>query len=266
MEIKSLNGNMSLRSNVVVIATGVSFNLQTSLGMGRPLKITKGIQIEVRAEDVKRLKIYWGRKVSNGYFGWAIPLRDGRTRVGVMTDGNALEGLKNILKEVGPYTNLCEDLGRIKRRGISFGTISKSYSDRVIAVGEAAGLVKTTTGGGIYYGLISAELASSVLIEAFKRNDFSKKFLSKYEKLWQRDLGREINFGRYFHRFYSKLNDDSTDSLFDAAKKDALLSFIAHKGKFDWHYNAVVKILKSPNLRKALFWNGINSAREKLAL
>jgi len=265
-QIKTPAGKISIRSKTAVIATGVSFNLQTSLGMGRPQKITKGIQVEVIAEDVKRLMIYWGSKVSNGYFGWAIPLGDGRTRVGVMTDGDAREGLKNMLKEIGPYTHLCEDLGRIKRRGISLGTISKSYSERVIAVGEAAGLVKTTTGGGIYYGLISGEIASKVLIEAFKQNNFSEKFLSRYENMWRKELGREIKFGRYFHKFYSKLNDNSIDSLFDAAKKDGLLKFISGKGKFDWHQNTVIKILKSSNLRKTLLWKGINSAREKLAL
>ena len=234
--------------------------------MGRPQKITKGIQVEVNTEDVKRLKIYWGSKVSRGYFGWAIPIDDGRTRVGVMTDGNALEGLKNILEEVGPYTNICSDIGKVKRRGISFGTISKSYSERVIAVGEAAGLVKTTTGGGIYYGLISAEMASKVIKEAFQKEDFSAKFLSKYEKLWGRDLGREIRFGRYFHKFYSRLNDNSIDTLFDAAKKDGLLPFISENGKFDWHKNALVKVLKSPNLRKALLWEGVNKAKAKMAL
>jgi digeranylgeranylglycerophospholipid reductase len=265
-QLKTPKGEKQVRSKIAVIATGVSFNLQSSLGVGRPKKITKGIQIEVIAQDVKRLQIYWGSKVSNGYFGWAIPLHDGRTRVGVMTDGDALEGLKHILEEVGPYTNLCTDIGRIKRRGISFGAISKSYSDRVIAVGEAAGIVKTTTGGGIYYGLISAEIASTVIKEAFIKEDFSAKSLSKYEKLWQKDLGAEIKFGRYFHRFYSKLNDDSIDTLFDAAKKDGLLSFISENGKFDWHKDAVVQILKSPNLRKVLLWEAVNTARANIAL
>lgn len=265
-EVKTENGIEIINSKIAVIATGVSFNLQTSLGMGRPKKIIKGIQVEVRAKDVKELQIYWGNKVSNGYFGWAIPLQDGRTRIGVMTDGNAREGLNNILKEVGQYTNICEDIGRIKRRGISFGTISKSYSDRILVVGEAAGLVKTTTGGGIYYGLISAEMASGVIEKAFMKSDFSEKFLSEYEKLWKKELANEIKFGKYFHKFYSKLSDSSIDKLFESAKKDELLSFISQEGKFDWHKNAVIKILRSPNLRKALLWESINSAKQKIAL
>ncbi len=54
--------------------------------MGRPHKITKGIQVEVVPEDVKHLMIYWGSKIANGYFAWAIPLRDGCTRVEVMME------------------------------------------------------------------------------------------------------------------------------------------------------------------------------------
>lgn len=102
--------------------------------------------------------------------------------------------------------------------------------------------------------------------EAFQKGDFSASFLSKYEKLWKNELGNEIKLGKYFHKFYSKLSDNSIDTLFDAAKKDGLLSFISEQGKFDWHKNAVLKILKSPNLRKALLWESINNAREKIAL
>ena len=82
----------------------------------------------------------------------------------------------------------------------------------------------------------------------------------------EKDLGREIKFGTYFHKLYSKLHDDSIDMLFDAADKDGLLPFISKKGKFDWHKNAVVKIFRSPNLRKTLFLEGINSVRAKIAL
>ena len=38
----------------------------------------------------------------------------------------------------------------------------------------------------------------------------------------------------------------------DAARNDDLLSFISDRGKFDWHKEAVINILKSPNLRKVL--------------
>lgn len=263
--LRTNSGISRIRARTAVIATGVSFHLQSSLGMGRPEKVIKGIQIEVSAEEVDRLRIYWGNEISAGFFGWAIPLSDGRTRVGVMTEEDPLKGLNQILSRIGPYRNICSETGKVKRRGIAFGTISRSYSERVIAVGEASGLVKTTTGGGIYYGLISAEMASETLSKAFARGDFSAGMLSAYEKSWKESLGREIEFGKRFHGFYSKLKDNSIEALFDAAKKDNLLHYISRNGKFDWHKNAMVKILRSPNLRRVLLWEGINSVKANLS-
>jgi len=51
----------------------------------------------------------------------------------------------------------------------------------------------------------------------FQKGDYSAKSLSKYEKLWRSDIGREIKYGKYFHKFYSRLGDKSLDALFDAA-------------------------------------------------
>jgi len=254
--LKSQEGEYKIRGEVAVIATGISFNLQQSLGLGRPIKILKGIQVEVKADAVERLKVYFGRRWSDGFFGWAIPLKDGRTRVGVMTNGNALYGLNNVLSEFNHNGNTCKEIGVIRRRGIAFGTIPRSYSDRVIAVGEAAGLIKTTTGGGIYYGLISAEIASEIIKKAFIKGSFDSKILSEYEYAWRKSMGKEIKYGQYFHRFYSKLDDHFIDKLFHAARQDGLLSFIAEKGRFDWHRETVIKILRSPNLRSVL-WSGL---------
>jgi len=256
--LKTPDEEKKVRAEVAVIATGVSFNLQTALGLGRPKRILKGIQIEIRTEQLDRLRIYFGSRWSNGFFGWAIPLLDGRTRIGVMTGGSAVEGLKNILSEVNRYSDPCVEVENAKRRGIAFGAIPRSYSERIVVVGEAAGQIKTTTGGGIYYGLISAEIASEVIKKAFGKRNFDARALSEYEKIWKKSIGKEIKFGQYFHRFYSKLHDDSIDDLFHAAREDGLLSFIAQKGKFDWHKDAVIKILKSPNLRRVL-WNGLVS-------
>lgn len=171
-----------------------------------------------------------------------------------MTEGNALEGLKNILSNLSTNGNQCIDM--VKRRGIAFGSIPRSYSDRIVVVGEAAGQIKTTTGGGIYYGLLGAEIASDIIRKAFKKGNFQAKTLSEYQRLWRKSLGRELVFGEYFHKFYSKLDDNSIDALFEAAEQDNFFSFVSENGKFDWHKNAVTRILRSPNLRRVL-WNGL---------
>lgn len=237
-----------------MIATGVSYHLQISLGLGRPKKIIKGVQVETRLEQIKHLRMYWGSRFSTGFFGWAIPLIDGRTRIGVITERDAISGLKSVMYEVFNYKGSYVEKNNIKRRGIAFGTIKRSYSDRIIVVGEAAGFINTTTGGGIYYGLVSAEMASEVIKAAFRAGKFNARTLSRYEKLWKGTLGKEIKYGEYFNKLFSKLGDNSLDLLFDAAIQDNLLPYITTNGKFDWHEDTIIKIIGSPNLRKVL-WN-----------
>ncbi len=251
-EIRTGNVTKKFRSKTAVIATGVSFNLQESLGMGRPKKILKGIQVEIDVKNINKLKMFWGNQYSSGFFGWVIPLQNSRAKIGVMTEKNPVEGLSNILGQIGLESNLLSGEYRIQRRGISFGRIKRPVSNRVLAVGEAAGLVKTTTGGGIYYGLISAEIASGVITSALTKEEFSPGIINGYEKLLKNEFSKELKFGEFFHSFYSNLSDSEINQLFDAAKKDKLLSYISENGKFDWHKEAVINILKSPNLRKIL--------------
>ena len=255
----------SFNSKIVVLATGVRFNLHSKLGFGRPKKILKAIQVEINEILNDKLKLFWGSKYSDGFFGWSIPLDDGRTRVGVMTEGNSKEGINNLLCELNYDLEKNNRCINYKQRGISFGSISKSYSKRAIAIGESAGLVKTTTGGGIFYGILSAEIASDVIDKCFSTNDFSDNTLCEYESGWKKVIGNEIKYGQYFHNFFSKLSDDSIDELFEAVGKDGILDYISRRGNFDWHSSAVVKILRSPNIRRVLL-NGFMSTKLRLAI
>lgn len=258
--IKTKEGKNEVNAKICVIATGISYNLQSSLGLGRPKKIVKGIQIETRLEQIKHLRMYWGNRFSTSFFGWAIPLIDGRTRIGVMTEGDALNSIENIMSDIGHYRDASSEQIKPKRRGIAFGTIKRSYTDRIIVVGEAAGFIKTTTGGGIYYGLLSAEMASEVIKEAFHAGNFHAKTLSRYEKLWKKTLGKEIKYGEYFNKLFSKLGDNSLDQLFNAAIQDNLLTHLKNNGKFDWHKDTIVEIIRSPNLRSVL-WNRLRNGK-----
>lgn len=248
-------------AKLAVIATGVNFKLQAELSLGTPKKVLKGIQLDTIVEGGgPTLRVFFGNRFSKGFFGWGIRLRNGKTRIGVMTEGNPISGFRNVLRSIANGNSNGLLMCRPKRRGISFGAAKRSFDERLIVVGEAAGQVKTTTGGGIYWGLIGGEIAAETIIKAFSKGDFSRKTLAEYERRWKGVFGKEIAYGEFFHRLYSRLDDDSIESLFDAALKDGLPSFIAEKGRFDWHKNAIVRILRSPNLRRVLMGSLIKGA------
>jgi flavin-dependent dehydrogenase len=72
------------------------------------------------------------------------------------------------------------------------GATTKTYRDRLLLCGDAAGLVHGITGEGIYYAMTSGALAAQALLHAFEQNNFSELALSEYERLWQQDIGQEI--------------------------------------------------------------------------
>ena len=60
---------------------------------------------------------------------------------------------------------------------LPLGPVAKTYGPALLAVGDAAGLVKPTTGGGIYYSLISGQIAADVLDPALRDDDLRESRL-----------------------------------------------------------------------------------------
>ena len=76
--------------------------------------------------------------------------------------------------------------------------LEKTFADRVLLCGDAAGFINSITGEGIYYAMTSGEIAANVIDEALKANDTSERFLSKYQKLWKDEFGKDLKlFGRF---------------------------------------------------------------------
>jgi len=70
--------------------------------------------------------------------------------------------------------------------------LHKTYTDRVLLCGDAAGLINPISGEGIYYALVSGDIAGKVAVNAIKSQDTSERFLSRYQKEWNQDFGKEI--------------------------------------------------------------------------
>jgi len=117
--------------------------------------------------------------------------------------------------------------------------------DRVIAAGEAAGHIKTTTGGGIYYGLLSAELVSDVVVRAFDSKDFSTRTLGEFERYWRSAFGNELIVGYFARKLASHFTDHQIDAFFNVANATELLVRLNGKLKFDWHHRALLATLRS---------------------
>jgi geranylgeranyl reductase family protein len=70
--------------------------------------------------------------------------------------------------------------------------LNKTYKDRVLLCGDAAGFINPITGEGIYYAIASGSMAAKTVLEASNEEDYSEHMLTQYEKLWRNTFGKDI--------------------------------------------------------------------------
>jgi flavin-dependent dehydrogenase len=140
-----------------------------------------------------------------------------------------------------------------RRKMLPLGPVAKSYADRVVAVGDAAGLVKPTTGGGIYYGMLSGALAADVLDDGLRRDALGERHLRRYESRWRKRLGQEIRVGLAFRRIAARLTDESIDELIELARVDGVVPLLQETASFNWHRKAAIALLGHPGFRRIVF-------------
>ena len=170
-----------------------------------------------------------------------------------MTEHNPEPYFAKLVRRVAPNTDI--STLRIDRKGIAQAAVGRCVSERVIAAGEAAGHIKTTTGGGIYYGLLSAELVADVLIRAFRSKNFSPQTLGEFERYWRSTFGNELMFGYFARKFASHFSDGQIDRFFDTLKATNLLVRLNGRLKFDWHYRALLATLRTLLTLPGGLWN-----------
>jgi len=237
-------GRVSFEARMIVLATGVGFNLHHRLGLGRPADFLNGAQIETGVDLEKVPRIFFGGQIAPGGFAWAVPAAGGRIRLGLLAGKNAASHLEDFLAREYPEIMRPEDRSRIKSRPIVQTVEGPSFSDGVLAVGEAAGQIKTTTGGGISYGLTCAGIAADTVLAAFEDGVFGADGLSRYETAWKNLLEREISIGYQARKLCSRLTDRQIERLFRLAQTDGILPIIREKADFDRHSDLLLALFE----------------------
>ncbi len=251
-----------LSAKMLILAGGPRFPFHGRLGLGTSSVLWRSAHAELPGNSLPHAQVYLGRDVAPGAFGWAVPVtRSGipHIRVGVNSHSDAPRYLRNLCEEKFPH--LIPDEGQLPFRSwvVPVLPLSRTYADRALAVGDAAGQVKPTSGGGIYYGMLSAREAADTVAEAFKRGTLTRDGLSTYEKRWRARLGLDLKIGTLFRRLFSRMADRDVDDLFRTLHTDGLLARMTEKVSFDWHRDLILFLLKHPKLarifmRRCLDW------------
>jgi len=245
---------VGLEARAVVIATGFGSKFTDELGLGKVGDFAIGAQAEVEVTGVDEIEVYFGQKIAPGFFAWLVPTSPPRAMVGLLARRNPGLYLKRLMLSLLNQGKVVSAEVEPIYRGVSLKPLPRTCSDRLVVIGNAAGQVKPTTGGGIYFGLLSAEIAANTLHRCLATDNLSARGLADYERGWRKKLGRELGIDYYARKFYERLSDQRIDRIFDIIKSNSIDEALleARDLSFDWHGKAVLRLVGHRALSKAL--------------
>ena len=128
--------------------------------------------------------------------------------------------------------------------------LSRTFGDRLLVIGDAAGLVKPTTGGGIYYSIVSAGLAAQVLAECLRKDDLDGNALAKYENHWRKRLGPELKIQLAFRKYAQRLTDNDMEQLFDLVRTDGVIPLLRKAADFNQQRGLILSLFRHKQFRE----------------
>jgi geranylgeranyl reductase family protein len=243
-----------LRCRVVVGADGAGSAVARWTGLNARQRgaVRLAIQSEITGvtpQDGDFVEIYTGRNVAPGFFAWVVPAAEDTVRVGLAVHPTLGHQLSTFFRG---FQRMHTAAGG-KLRGGAWGPptihllptgdpLSRTVSDRVLLVGDAAGQVKSTTGGGLYFGMLCAKIAGETINDALTSASakLGRASLARYDRRWRTRLGDEIAFSVKTRKFLDSLTDVELDYLFGVIRDDRSLRATLHvDGDIDWQSTAV---------------------------
>jgi geranylgeranyl reductase family protein len=246
----------SFKAEAVVIAAGFGSRFPQQLDLGKIGEFLAGAQAEVDVSGLDEVEVYFGREVAAEGFAWLVPTYPGKALAGLLSRRDLGTKLRDFLARLSAQKKIASQEARIAYGAIPIKPLPKTYGERMIVVGDAAGQVKPITGGGIYYGLLCAEMGAEALHRAFVSRDFSSHGLASYQREWWGKLSRELNVGYWARKFYERLSDSRIEHIFDIIESNGIHNSLLREESlsFDWHAGLIIKALKQHALSGVTNW------------
>ncbi|OUJ19196.1 Geranylgeranyl reductase flavoprotein [Methanonatronarchaeum thermophilum] len=244
-----------IKPKVVVGADGVKSTIRRSINLPRPQKYLSGAQLTITGTEIEKpdfVEIFLGQKTAPGFFAWSIPTDRKTTRIGLCIDPEmakkpATEYLKNLIKNHPKLKKHKDKELEWNYGAIPIGYPSKLYDKKTLLVGDAAGQVKPTTGGGVYTGMVCGKTAAKTI----NRYLDGETQLKEYDTNWRKKLGRELKIGMSLHKTLCSLSDKELDKLIKKLDNPKLIKTIENYGDMDYPSKVAIEILKTkPSLIK----------------
>lgn len=203
----------------------------------------------IAADRGHMIPMFAGRAQAPGFFSWIIPVGGDRTRTGLavapgMNEQSAKAYYERMFTDAAsaPYLAGAKPTYLIIG-GIPLGLRKRLVDDRVMLVGDAAGMAKPTSGGGIYMGLVGSEHLAEVAHKGLLHDALSRGDLLPYERRVRRTIARELRKGTMLREVYKRFTDDDLNRLARLLSGPKAKAVIEGIGDIDYPSRLVLPLL-----------------------
>ena len=229
-------GKMS-EKGIVIGADGAASSVASHFKMGSigEFILTYKAEYRMKIDDAGMVDLFFGKNYAPGFFGWLCPNSDSVMEVGIgvgMRYGNA----KAYFDRFASSTHIREVLGGAVFLGgaasmIPIGLRKKIADDmkRVLLVGDAAGQVKPSTGGGVVFGGNAAKMAAMAASNKIFHGESLERYAVEYNKKYMLDT----KLHEFARGLYTRDGIFGMEGVVRAMKALHLEKFIARYGDMD---------------------------------
>ena len=211
--------------------------------MGRPKELMIGFQTEIVGYEGRDrwLEMYSGSAIAPGFFAWVIPSGFGSHRIGLWStadrlNGRSIESCYQDLMDHPLWKERFRDVNEVARYcgPVPSGMVKRPVKDRVLLLGDAAGMAKPTTGGGIGPGFHQIQCILDELVHAVENDSLSESELKAITKKPWDAMKREQDKARALRNLLVSDCDDATlDKHFNAFAHPDTLAIINEIGDIE---------------------------------
>ncbi len=202
----------------------------------------KAIYSNANIQNIHFVELFFNNNLSNGFFSWTAPHSNSKIEIGIGISSNKKINSKHIFnkfiqKKCIKHIILNAKIESQYASIIPIATRKKTIIDNVILIGDSAGQVKSSTGGGIIFGAMCAKIAANVVYKNLKNNEP----LQNYEKRWRKKYLFDLRIHKLIHYFYSNISNKNFSFFLIVIKFLNINKLLSKHGDMD----SLIKTIKN---------------------
>jgi digeranylgeranylglycerophospholipid reductase len=243
LQVNVAGKQTEMKTKLLIGCDGAHSWTRRHFKMGRPNEMMIGFQTEVQGYEGKErwLEMFSGPAIAPGFFAWVIPSGFGSHRIGVWSTPDRLDGksVEQSYEDLIHHPKWQDRFSNITETArycgpIPSGMVKKPVGNRVMLLGDAAGMAKPTTGGGIGPGFRQIKGILQPLSKAILEDQLTEKNLHKITIKHYTAMKKDQDKARVLRNLLvSDTSDSELNKHFTNFARDDVLELINEVGDIE---------------------------------